>query len=528
MGAVYRAIDTRFQRPCAVKEMLDKFHDEQEQAQAVEWFSREATMLLELNHPCIPRVRDFFVEDSRHYLVMDFIDGYTLSEKVEREANVVGVKGARGITELQARSWMRQITSVLGYLHAQLPPIIFRDLKPSNVMVTGRDEIKLIDFGIARTFQAQSQATVIMTIGYAPPEQLQGMPEPRSDIYALGATMYRLLTRHDPANNKPNMFQFPPLRSLRPDLSIAFEQIVMKALAPQLEQRWVNAAELEQALINLPNIAVTPPVVSVDPTLLSSVAQGPRSSGPAPYQPPVSSGPVSAPLTGPAGAYLSSALGHLGAKRIDAAYEAIKMAHTLEPQNALVHQIFGQIFARRTPPQIDYALQAYQRSLSLNPNNAETHKLIGDVWFFLRKAPQNAIAAYMQSLRLNPQDFESHDRLAQCYEQMNQVEPALYEYQQALQLVPAQPEILRLRLSFSLGQIAMRATQWAIAEQAFVQVLTLNAADAQARFLLSQVYEREGKLEDAFRECGYVINGPLGKNPAVQQLFFSVKQRLGR
>lgn len=174
MGAVYRAIDTRFNRPCAVKEMLNEFHQERERALALEWFSREATLLLDLNHPCIPRVRDFFAEGGRNYLVMDFIDGCTLAEKLELEGNVAGLNGARGITEALARSWTRQVCSVLAYLHRQNPPIIFRDLKPSNVMITKQDEIKLIDFGIARPFQSQTQATVILTLGYAPPEQLGG------------------------------------------------------------------------------------------------------------------------------------------------------------------------------------------------------------------------------------------------------------------------------------------------------------------------------------------------------------------
>src|SRR6266568_427507 len=149
MGAVYRAIDTRFNRACAVKEMLDEFQSEAERVQAVEWFGREATLLLDLNHPCIPRVRDFFVEGGRHYLVMDFIEGRTLGDVLEKEGNVVGVNGAQGVPEARARSWGQQICSVLNYLHRQSPPIIFRDLKPSNIMVTERDELKLIDFGIA-------------------------------------------------------------------------------------------------------------------------------------------------------------------------------------------------------------------------------------------------------------------------------------------------------------------------------------------------------------------------------------------
>ena len=540
MGAVYKAIDGRFKRPCAVKELLDKFHSANERVQAMEWFEREATMLLELNHPCIPRVRDFFAEHGRHYLVMDFIDGYTLVEMLEREANVMGLQGARGIPELRARNWMRQVSNVLSYLHVQSPPIIFRDLKPSNVMVTTRDEIKLIDFGIARTFQSQLQATVIMTVGYAPPEQLYGQPEPRSDLYALGATIYRLLTRRDASTNKPTLFSFQPIRALRPDVSPAFEHVLMKTLAPELSQRWASAAELERALLALPPVSVVPAMDMLHSATLPvterafSIGSRPElvsDSGQkvVPGANPTPVRPVSGPMTGgPGGQYITAALDHLAAKRAEAAYEAIKLAHTLEPNNALVHQIFGQVFARRTPPQVDLALQAYNRSLVLNNGMATTHKLIGDVWLFLRQAPLQAIQPYIQALRINPRDFESHDCLAQCYERTNQVEPAVREYQQALSLVPPQPEILRLRLYFSLGQVAMRALQWSVAEHAFVQILRLNAADAQARYLLSQVYEREGKLEDAFRECSYVINGPLGGNPAVRKLFFSVKNRLGR
>ena len=530
MGAVYRAIDGRFKRSCAVKELLDKFHSESERTQAIEWFEREAAMLLDLNHPCIPRVRDFFTEHGRHYLVMDFIDGHTLADMLELEANVVGLQGTRGITEARARSWMCQVSGVLSYLHAQEPPVIFRDLKPSNVMVTARDEIKLIDFGIARSFQSQLQSTVIMTVGYAPPEQLYGLAEPRSDIYALGATIYRLLTRRDASHNKPTLFSFLPIRSLRPDISLAFEQILMKALAPELGQRWTSAVELERALRELPPIPVVPAqAIANQEAVVATERADPPVAG---FGSGVNNTPasvMSGPLTGgPAGQYITAALGHLAAKQIDAAYESVQLAHTLEPNNALVHQIFGRIFARRTPAQPDLALQAYNRSLALHPGISTTHKLIGDVWFFLRQSPLQAIPAYVQSLQLNQHDFESHDRLAQCYERTNQVEFALREYQQALSMAPLQPEVLRLRLYFSLGQVAMRANQWSIAEHAFVQTLVLNAADTQARFLLSQVYEREGKLEDAFRECGYVMNGPLGSTPAVQQLFFSVKNRLGR
>ncbi len=536
MGAVYRSIDTRFNRPCAVKEMLDEFSNESERAQAVEWFSREATLLLELNHSCIPRVRDFFAESGRNYLVMDFIDGRTLAEVMEREGTVQGVNGARGITEERARSWTRQICSVLTYLHHLSPPVIFRDLKPSNVMVTTRDEIKLIDFGIARTFQSQRQATVIMTLGYAPPEQLHGMPEPRSDLYALGATIFRVLTRHDAVNNKPNIFAFPPLRSLRPDITPAFEQILMKALAPNIEQRWSSADEMERAIVNLPPLqpGATP---RVSQSGIYSSPQTPVVTGGAgnlPSAPFTSGPPPTHTTTGLAGTYITAALDHLNAnpQRLDDAYNAVMAAHGLEPNNSLVHKCFGQVFARRTPVDVDNAIRAYRRSLELYNEDAETHKLLGDIWLYLRPNYIQAIPAYVQSIRLNPNDFETHERLATCYEKTGQLDPAIRAYQEALRLagatVPPQPKLVMLRLNYALGQVARRANQFALAEHAFVQVLILNPADHSSRFLLAQVYEQEGKFEEAFRECSYVLL-PLGAtNQMVHQVYNRLRMRLGR
>jgi serine/threonine protein kinase len=530
MGAVYRATDKRFNRPCAVKEMLDEFRNDSERTQAIEWFSREATMLLDLNHPCIPRVRDFFLDNGKHYLVMDYIDGRTLSDVLEKEGNVVGLNGARGVIETRTRSWAQQICSVLGYLHNQIPPIIFRDLKPANIMITNRDEVKLIDFGIARTFQSQRQSTIIMTFGYAPPEQLHGMPEPRSDIYALGATLHRVLTNHDAANNKPAIFSFPPVRSLRPDISPSFEQIIMKALAYQPEQRWGSSAEMERALINLPPVTVVPPIAPArspegqhaQGALTPHIALSSSGSAPSTPRPSTGSG-----ATGPAGSYVNAAMGHLVAGRIDAAYTSATQACGLEPENALVHKVFGQVFARRVPPQVDLAIKAYNRSLQINPDDAETHKLVGDIWLFLQQQPLQSITAYRQSLNLNTNDPETHFRLGQCYDKTGQLEPALREYQEALNLVPKQPVQPALHFALTLGQLAMRMNQLPIAEHAYVQALIMNRADHQTRFQLSQVYERENKLEDAFRECSYVI-GPLGSNPAVQQMYQRLRTRLGR
>lgn len=523
MGAVYRATDMRFNRPCAVKEMLDDFQNEADRSQAVEWFTREATLLLELNHPCIPRVRDFFVEDGRHYLVMDFIEGRTLSEVLQKEGNIAGMPGVRGVSEARARSWAQQICSVLSYLHRQSPPIIFRDLKPPNIMVTDKDEIKLIDFGIARTFQSQRQSTIIMTIGYAPPEQLHGMPEPRSDLFALGSTLHRVLTHHDAANNKPSIFSFPPVRSLRPDISPAFEQVITKALSPHLEApglnqeaRWASAAEMERAVINLPPLSGQP--------------QSPPSTGPGggverrtdqqPGSAPVFTG--TGGFTGPAGLFLRQAQEHLNAGRIEPAWGVLQQAFQLESNNPLVHKMYGQVFARRQPAQAEMAINAYNRSLQLNGNDPETHRLVGDVYLYVRHQPAQAIPAYTQTLRLNPRDFEAQRGLAKSYEETGQHPAALSEYQKAAGLDPKRPDI-----HYSIGQLALRLNQLPAAEYAFIQVLTINPADHASRFVLAQVYERQGKLEYAWRECNFVVNATPA-NMQAQEMLRRLRGILGR
>jgi serine/threonine protein kinase len=525
MGAVYRAIDMRFNRPCAVKEMLDDFQSDVERNQAIEWFTREATLLLDLNHPCIPRVRDFFVEEERHYLVMDFIEGRTLSEVLEKEGSITGVNGARGVSEVRVRSWAQQVCSVLSYLHRQTPAIIFRDLKPSNIMVTDKDEIKLIDFGIARTFQSQRQSTIIMTVGYAPPEQLHGNPEPRSDLFALGSTLHRVLTHHDAVNNKPTIFTFPPVRTLRPDLTPAFEQVIARALAPNLVDRWSSAAEMERAVINLLPLAVNQQGSGAGQSLADTILNGsfdrstPNQSG-QPLSGPPSGGTGN--FIGPAGNLLRTAKEHLAAGRIEPAFAALQQAFPLEPNNHLLHKMYGQVFARRQPPQSDMAIQAYNRSLQLYGNDGETHRLVGDVYLYVRHLPAQAILPYTQALRLNPQDLDSHRGLAKSYEDTGQPLPALHEYQEAASIDTKRPD-----LHYTVGQLAMRLNQLPIAERAFVLVLTINPADHATRFLLAQVYERQNKFEDAWRECNFVVNATPA-NGAAQAMLQRLRGVLGR
>lgn len=235
MGAIYLANDTRFSsKVCVVKEMLDHFHDPEQREIAKQNFYREADLLANLKHNAIPEVYDRFTETNRHYLVMEYINGTDLEVRINDQGEPFDEKTVIG--------WAIQVCDVLSYLHHQKPPIIYRDLKPANLILTDFGKIYLVDFGIARFFNPQARGTMIGTQGYAPPEQYRGQVEPRSDIYALGATMHYMLTNRDPQNEPP--FSFPPVRSLNPNVSQDVEELVSTCLDPEIEKRYESADSL--------------------------------------------------------------------------------------------------------------------------------------------------------------------------------------------------------------------------------------------------------------------------------------------
>jgi len=246
MGAVYLVEDVRvFGKRWALKELLDTLLAPADRAQAIQQFQAEAQMLVRLSHPNLPQIADYFSEGSRQYLAMEYVDGETLEAILER------TKGF--LTEAQVTDWAVQLCDVLAYLHGQTPPVIFRDLKPDNVMLTQAGVIKLIDFGIARVFRpGRAKDTHIMgTPGFAAPEQYgSGQTDARSDIYSLGATLHCLLTQYDPAA-QPFVFPFPSCRSLNSGISPQFDAVIGKATQRDASQRYQTAAEMKQALLPL-------------------------------------------------------------------------------------------------------------------------------------------------------------------------------------------------------------------------------------------------------------------------------------
>ncbi len=253
-GAVYKASDLQFgNRLVAIKEMSQQNLTSQELAGATMAFKNEATLLANLTHPNLPRIYEQFTDAGRWYLVMDFIEGETLEEYLLK---ITGGK----LSVDKVLSIGIQVCNVLDYLHSRHPPIIFRDLKPANIMLTPLGHIYLIDFGIARHFKpGQSRDTSALgSTGYAAPEQYgKSQTTPRSDIYALGATLHELLTGINPADSP---FNFAPLHLPPHSAHNELEQLVARMIEVDGNKRPASVTLVRQVLENIATLKASLPI----------------------------------------------------------------------------------------------------------------------------------------------------------------------------------------------------------------------------------------------------------------------------
>jgi len=247
MGSVYRARDMHFPnvtKLVAVKEMINTAPDPLVRQTIVQNFEREANLLATLNHPSIPRIYDYFSVESRSYLVLEFIHGKDMETIINETSGF--------LLEEQVLTWAVELCDVLDYLHKHKPdPIIFRDMKPSNVMINHSGDVMLVDFGIAKTFQSGIKGTMIGTEGYSPPEQYRGDATPSADIYSMGATIHHAITRRDPRLEPPFSFSERPIRRINPSVSPEMETVVNTALEYNPENRFATTADMKQALLGV-------------------------------------------------------------------------------------------------------------------------------------------------------------------------------------------------------------------------------------------------------------------------------------
>jgi serine/threonine-protein kinase len=250
MAAVYQAADINLPGTVwAVKEMSESWiPDPEDRAQAIQAFEQEALLLAKLSHPNLPRVIDTFSEEGRQYLVMEFVNGQTLEKILEQRTTP--------FTEAEVLDWVLQLCDVLHYLHNQPQPIIFRDLKPSNIMIDQEGKVKLIDFGIVRFFKPgkAKDTMAIGTQGYCATEAISGQTDARSDLYSLCVVTHEMLTRHDPTTT---MFNLPPIRKLNPSISPEWERIIKRGLERDRKNRWPDLKTLGEQLARASGVGVS-------------------------------------------------------------------------------------------------------------------------------------------------------------------------------------------------------------------------------------------------------------------------------
>ncbi|MCR4783625.1 MAG: protein kinase [bacterium] len=265
MSNIYLCEDTHlFNKVWAVKEFTATYADPQEQANALGSFEREARLLSALSHPNLPTINEYFQFQGHYYLAMEYLKGKDLGKIIEENNGP--------LPEMDVVDWGTQMATVLYYLHCQKPvPIIFRDVKPSNIIILD-GMVKLIDFGIARLFTPGKRGDTmrIGSPGYAPPEQYNGQTDQRSDIYALGVTLHQAITGKDPTLS-PNPFVIPPVLTINPQASPQLAAIIEKSTQLVPEDRYQSMLEVKRDLRNLlmskrgmrgmttPNMGAVPP-----------------------------------------------------------------------------------------------------------------------------------------------------------------------------------------------------------------------------------------------------------------------------
>ena len=256
MGAVYLADDTRLRgRQCAIKETLPRFNLSEAATQAArDQFYEEASTLARLDHPGLPKVNDFFSIEERDYLVMDYVPGQNLLEIITETR-----REDRLLAQEEVLGWAKQLCDTLTYLHTRTPVVLHRDIKPANIKVTPEGQLKLVDFGLVKPLDPDDPNTLTGLQGagslpYAPLEQYVdhlGHTDARSDLYALGATLYHVLTGQVPASAQERFLipeSLPHPCTLNPTLSSGVAEAILAALAPHPKDRPTSIAVWQQLL----------------------------------------------------------------------------------------------------------------------------------------------------------------------------------------------------------------------------------------------------------------------------------------
>ncbi len=530
-GAVYLVEDTRLAgRTVALKESFDS------SSEATQQFRLEAELLARLYHPSLPRVSDFFTEANTRFLVMDFIEGRDLAALIQQ-----GI-----VPPLQAAQWMIEISEAVAYLHSQNPPIIHRDIKPTNIKIRPDNRAVLVDFGIAKVYNPQKQTARIargISTGFSPPEQYGGGTNAYSDVYALMATLYCMVTQTVPPEALDLVAQkerlLPP-RQLNPQVSPALEQVILKGMALNSLARYPTARELSDALrAAIGNPAPAPSIQPIIP---------PPSAAPAPAPMPraapsaaqtamvLANGRLRCPkclwenragakfcqkcgtkfvvvLTGlPLAAQPSAApsvlpqlspqmqfeLGNAFARRKDysSAVNAFEQAIAGGFEDAALYYNWGDSLIELDRE--NEAVQVLQRGLKKYPKDGDLHAELG--WAYARlKQPSKAIQSLETALKYSPQPF-AYLLLGLVHQELGQHDKAIPHIKKFLD---SQTNSVFGRLT--LARCYLNANQLPSAQSELERVLKLDSKNEAGHYLISVVHQRAKRFADAAKWANKLI-----------------------
>jgi tetratricopeptide (TPR) repeat protein len=452
MGAVYKAADTRFNnRPVAIKEMSSTGLTPARLQEAEAAFEHEAHLLADLMHPNLPRIYEHFAENDRSYLVMDFIEGQTLEE-------YLGLKGGGPLPVDQVITWAEQLCDVLNYLHSHQPPIIFRDLKPANVMISESGHVYLIDFGIARIFKPgkQHDTVALGSPGYAAPEQYgKAQSSPRSDIYSLGALLHHLLTGVDPSEQP---FFFRDASQLNPAIDPALDVLLKQMLAMDSDRRPASAQEvlntLKRAVTNQPRSTSRPLLYTQDPLLDEAYALYTQ-------------------------------------KRLDEAIAVYNRALKANNTNPLGWQGYG--LSQRLRGLNQDALSSFEHALQLDPGLVTSWNGKGTVLGKLRRH-QEALDAFEHALQLEPQNAAAWNGKGLALHSLGRSNQALDAFEKALRFDPQ-----LVQAWYNKGLLLHDIGRFREAEKAFQEAINLDNRFALAYFGRGQALYALQRLKQALQ-----------------------------
>ncbi|HEU0001072.1 MAG TPA: tetratricopeptide repeat protein [Ktedonobacteraceae bacterium] len=458
MGAVYKAADTKFNnRSVAIKEMSTSGLPSARLQEAEEAFEREAHLLADLLHPNLPRIYEHFAENDRSYLVMDFIDGQTLEEYLTKI-------GGGPLPLDQVMKWAVQLCDVLSYLHSHQPPIVFRDLKPANVMIDDSGHIYLIDFGIARIFKPgkQHDTVALGSPGYAAPEQYgKAQSTPRSDIYSLGALLHYLLTGADPSEQP---FFFRPASQLNPAVNPSLELLLKQMLEMDSERRPVSAQAVLQALEQAVASKMTP--ANLASTITTSTY--------------ATTDPV-----------LSEAYRAYTQKNLDEAIRLYSRALQNNNKSPLAWQGYGLTQGSRQQHQD--ALTSFERALQLDPTLIASWNGKGTALSRLRRH-QEALVSFERAIELDPNNAASWNGKGATLNALGRTSQALDAFEMALRLDP------RLVQAWNNKGLVLNETgRYREAQKAFDESLDLDRNNAHALFGKAQALYAQRRLKQGLQ-----------------------------